>query len=221
LWTENDSKKVLDKLASAFKEKPRRFFTEHDLHSHLYHLVEKELAMKGELFSKSKDGLEVGLVHHEYPTPFRCNMSGHDFKIATESERTKKGGLFKRGHYDLIVLNPYFIEKYDAVVVAGKNYRRFCKEKAKFDVSPIQWVCEMVFGAHVESGLLPHFIDIITQDAKKVIESLQYKVGKVNFATKGSVMVFFGTPDKRIRQVEREIAQFNKENNFNIRVETA
>ena len=176
--------------------------------------------MRRELFSKSKDGLEVSLVHHEYPTPFRCDMSNHDFKIATESERTKKGGHFKRGHYDLVVLNPNFIEKYDAIVVAGKNYRRFCKEKEKFDISPMQWVCEIVFGTHVESGLMPNFIDIITQDAKKVIESLQYKVGKVNFSTKGSVMVFFGAPDKRIRQVEREIAQFNNANNFNIRTQS-
>jgi hypothetical protein len=56
LWTKNDSEKALDNLASAFREAPRRFFTEHDLHSHLYNLVEKELESRHELFVESKDG---------------------------------------------------------------------------------------------------------------------------------------------------------------------
>jgi protein-L-isoaspartate O-methyltransferase len=43
LWTKKDSEEVLGRLASAFRKTPRRFFTEHDLHSHLYNLVEKEL----------------------------------------------------------------------------------------------------------------------------------------------------------------------------------
>ena len=96
MWTENDSEKVVDGLASAFRETPRRFFTEHDLHSNLYNLVEKELG-KDALFAESKDGFQVSLVHHEYPTPFRCDMSEEDFRLVEETDRTNKGGRFKRG----------------------------------------------------------------------------------------------------------------------------
>ena len=111
MWTENDSEKVLERLASAFGETPRKFFTEHDLHSHLYNLGEKELESRHELFVESKDGFQVSLVHHEYPTPFRCDMSKKNFRLVEESDRTDKGRLFRRGHYDLVVLNPDFVNR--------------------------------------------------------------------------------------------------------------
>jgi hypothetical protein len=222
LWTENDSEKVLDDLASAFREAPRRFFTEHDLHSHLYNLVEKELESRHELFVESKDGYQVSLVHHEYPTPFRCDMSKTDFKLVGESDRSEKRNLFRRGHYDLVVLNPDFVGKFDAVVVSGKNYKLFCQEKEKIDVSPLLWVCEIVFGSHVEEGLPMNWIGIVTQDAKKIKESLKYKIGKANFAVNGSIMVFIGTkPDEKTERLESQIRKFNSENNFHIRVQTA
>ena len=75
------------------------------------------------------------------------------FKLVGESDRSEKSNLFRRGHFDLVVLNPDFVRKYDAVIVAGKNYKLFCKVKEEIDVSPILWVCEIVFGSHVEEGL--------------------------------------------------------------------
>jgi hypothetical protein len=222
LWGKSDSEKVLKQLASAFKKKPRRFFTEHDLHSHLYNLVEKELNRKGELFANSKDGLQVSLVHHEYPTPFRCDMSKKGFKIADETQRTQKHGLYRRGHYDLVVLNPDFINEFDAVVVAGKNYRRFCEEKGKIDVSPLQWACEIIFGAHVEDGLPINWEENVFQDAEKIIKSLSYKVGKANFAVNGSVMVFIGIePNDRVKGLKERINRFSHEHDFPIDVQTA
>jgi hypothetical protein len=222
LWTKEDSENVLNELAFAFKEKPRRFFTEHDLHSHLYNVVEQKLDRKGELFAESKDGFQVSLVHHEYPTPFRCDMSKKDFKIAGETERTKEGGLYRRGHYDLVVLNPKFINKFDAVIVAGKNYKRFCEEKEKFDVSPSQWACEIIFGAHVEDGIPINWEENVFQDTKKIIASLSYKVGKANFTISGSVVVFIGIePNDRVREMEEKIRKFSLKYNFPIKIQTA
>jgi hypothetical protein len=222
LWNKTDSKKVLDRLASAFRETPRRFFTEHDLHSHLYNLVEKELESKDALFAESNDRFQVSLVHHEYPTPFRCDMSNKDFRLVEESDRTNYGGFFKRGHYDLVVLNPDFVRKFDTIVVAGKNYKRFCKEKDKIDVPPLLWICEIIFCSHVEEGLPKNMIKIVTQDAKKVIESLKYKLGKVNFAENGSTMVFIGIrPNEKTERLINQIREFNRKNDFNIRVQTA
>jgi hypothetical protein len=177
-WSEDDSEKVLTRLESAFREAPRRFFTEHDLHSHLYRLVETELSDRGELFFDTLDGHKASLVHHEYPTPFRCDMSKHGFRIARDEEPTPKGGLYRRGHYDLVILNPDFVRRYDLVIVAGKNYEQFRLARDKIDVTPLLWVCEIIFGAHVEDDLPINWIKHVTQDSEKVIKTLSYKVGK-------------------------------------------
>jgi len=105
-WSENDTERVLSQLGLDFRETPRRFFTEHDLHSHLYHLVERELDARRELFYEAADGQRTSVLHHEYPTPFRCDMSKHGFRIVEENERTGNKGLYRRGHYDLVILNP-------------------------------------------------------------------------------------------------------------------
>jgi hypothetical protein len=220
VWSNNSSQKVLQQLASSFKEKPRKFFTEHDLHSHLYHLVESEL--QGKAYAISKDGFEVGLVHHEYPTPFRCDMSNKRFCIKNDPDITPKKGRFKRGHYDLVVLNPEFVKSFDAVVVAGKNYKRFIEEKSKINASPLLWACEIVFGAHVEDGLPANWENLVIQDADKIRASLIYSVGKVNFLKHGSVMVFIGIqPNDRERELEANIQKYSQEVDFPISIQTA
>jgi hypothetical protein len=222
-WSESDSERVLGKLGLAFKETPRRFFTEHDLHSHLYQLVEKELDAKGELFCVAADGQKTSVLHHEYPTPFRCDMSRHGFKIVKDNERTKKKGLYRRGHYDIVILNPDFVRRYDPVIVAGKNYGKFCLVKDEIEVTPLLWVCEIIFGSHVEEGLPENWVDIVFQDAKKVIETQKLKIGKgVNFARYGSVMVFLGiSSNEKTKKLEKEITKFSREKDFNIKFQIA
>jgi hypothetical protein len=221
-WSESDSERVLSKLGTAFKETPRRFFTEHDLHSHLYQLVEKELDARGELFCEAADGQKTSILHHEYPTPFRCDMNRHGFRIVKDKERTKKEGLYRRGHYDLVVLNPDFVRQYDPVIVAAKNYEKFCLVRDTIEVTPLLWVCEIVFGSHVEEGLPKNWVDIVFQDARKVIETLNLKIGKgVNFAKYGSVMVFIGiSPNEKTKKLEKEIVKFSLERGFKIRFQT-
>jgi hypothetical protein len=222
-WSESDSERVLSKLGTAFKETPRRFFTEHDLHSHLYQLVEKELDARGELFCEAADGQKTSILHHEYPTPFRCDMNRHGFRIVKDKERTKKEGLYRRGHYDLVVLNPDFVRQYDPVIVAAKNYEKFCLVRDKIEVTPLLWVCEIVFGSHVEEGLPKGWIDNVTQDSLKVIETLKFEGGNgIKFAKYGSVMVFIGTePTLKTEELKEEILRFSRERNFPIRFQTA
>jgi len=222
LWTKEDSEEVLNDLGSAFREKPHRFFNEPDLHSRLYNIVEEKLEQKGELFAITKDGLTASLVHHEYPTPFRCDMRDKGFSIVGEPDRIQKRSLHKREHYDLVVLNPDFIKKFDAIVVAGKNYKRFCEEKEKIEVSPVQWACEIRFAAFVENNLPVDWKENVFQDVEKIIASLNYKVGKADFAANGSVMVFIGIkPDCGIKQLEKQLHQFGLGRNFPIKVQTA
>ena len=77
-------------------------------------------------------------------------MSKKDFRLVKKSDRTdNKGELFTRGYYDLVALNPNFVRKIDAIIVAGKNYKRFCNERDKINVPPLSWICEIVFGSDI------------------------------------------------------------------------
>jgi len=58
----------------------------------------------------SRDSYKTNLVHDEYPTPFRCDMRKYDFRVTSDQERTQRGGLYKRGHHDLVISNPEFIK---------------------------------------------------------------------------------------------------------------
>ena len=219
VWSENDSEDVLSKLESAFIQTPHRFFTEHDLHSHLYHLVETKLADRGELFCVTADGEKVSLVHHEYPTPFRCDMCKHGFKLAEESDRTPKGGLYKRGHYDLVVLNPDFVRKNSLAIVSGKQYSVFKSAKKKIDVTPLLWACEILFGAHAKIPALPNeWIDLVTQDAQKIIQTLRSEVGNgVKFLASGDVSVFLGIgSNEKTKKMKERIQEFEREKMFKI-----
>ena len=175
MWSEADAGEALNALGKVFADAPRRFFTEHDLHSRLYRIVEDKLTERG-LFANSKDGMRVGLVHHEYPTPFRCDMGKHEFRIVGETEKTASGGLFKRGRYDLVVLNPEFVKDFDAIIVAGKSYARLRPLLKDFQATPLLWVCEILFANHTEVASLTNWFDLIRQDALKIIESLRFKV---------------------------------------------
>lgn len=98
----------------------------------------------------------------------------------------------------------------------------FCEEKKKINVSPLLWACEIVFGSHVEEDLPMNWIDIVTQDAKKIRESLKYKIGNAAFAVKGSIMVFIGIkPNEKTERLEGQIQKFNYDNDFHIRFQTA
>lgn len=72
---------ALSALEREFKANPHLFFTEHDLHSRLYHLIQNNISYQR---VTATDSTIHYLVHHEYPTPFRCDMSGRGFRIADD-----------------------------------------------------------------------------------------------------------------------------------------
>jgi len=209
---------VLDELEADFKNIPHKFFTEHDIHSHLHKLVEAELEKQGKRLVRSVDGQTTNLVHLEYPTPFRCDMSKHGFRVASDKDRTPRGRFYRRGHYDLVVLNPDFVRSHDLVIVSGKNYEKFCSARDSINVTPLLWVCEILFGAHVEDDLPRNWMKFVEQDSKKVIETLNYKVGKgIDFARCGSVLVFLGIASEKTVKLEEEIREFGSSQGFKIR----
>ena len=72
------------------------FFTEKELHSYFYHLcLQNEF-----IFNK------YNLIHTEYPTPFKCK----NIKDEPYIEMTNKDSKDLRGHIDLVLINPNFID---------------------------------------------------------------------------------------------------------------
>jgi hypothetical protein len=110
---------ALETLKNEFKENSTLYFTEHDIASRAYALVQEALRYQT---VTGKDDNVFYLVHHEYPTPFRCDMAKDEFKLKDEKARTNKDGKFQRGHYDLVVFNPNFLQKCTFSEAKGQNY---------------------------------------------------------------------------------------------------
>ncbi len=111
--------KGLESLEEEFRNEPTLFFTEHDLASRAYELIQKELDHRK---VRRNGGKSYYLVHHEYPTPFRCDMSGRSFAVKEEDDRTPRGGKYQRGHYDLVVFSPEFLQQCDYQLAKGQDY---------------------------------------------------------------------------------------------------
>jgi hypothetical protein len=122
------AKRAEDDLVERFSENPMLFYTEADLASYYYHIFHQ--LDEGRSYPDIM-GVRHGLVHFEYPTPFRCDMKGHKFSIKDDDDVTENGGKFKRGHYDVVVLNPELIRLLSTRGVHGQFY-----ENVKAEVLP-------------------------------------------------------------------------------------
>ncbi len=89
--------KAVEKLIKNFKDNPNHFFTENDLICALHRLIKD--ALGNELIYRDNF-----LLHCEYPTPFKCDMSGYKFRYVADNER------HKRGHFDISIIDPSFID---------------------------------------------------------------------------------------------------------------
>jgi hypothetical protein len=77
-----------DGLKNAF-QKDNHFFTETELHAYFYHLCLQNTNL-------------WGVVHTEYPTPFKCKPP-----YVIEADNASK---HRRAHIDLVLLNPNFVD---------------------------------------------------------------------------------------------------------------
>lgn len=212
---------IVKRINKIFQRNPNHFFTEHDIHSVLYNITKEELELNGALTAKTSDRREVILVHHEYPTPFRCDMQDYGFRRAGEEERTPRGGLYKRGHYDLVILNKEFVGKSELKVVCGKHYQRFKLAIQEVTIEPLIWACEVVFFPGVKS-IRKNALKMIEQDALKVKATLGHKVGRdVNFCKMGSVLIFTNHTAKETADLRRQIDRLAEHLNLEAIMATA
>lgn len=114
-------------LEKEFLRHPTYFYTEHDLASRAYGLIHERLRT---YVVRGTDKKIHTLVHHEYPTPFKCSMKGHTFSIQDEDSE------FRRGHYDIVVFNPDFLRKCSHVAARGQDFKVFKEEWKSVAVEP-------------------------------------------------------------------------------------
>jgi hypothetical protein len=94
-------------LRDAFTHTPTLFYTETDLVCWITADLNHRL---GEAkHAEDCNELPHRLVHTEYPTPFRCDIARGNFQVVGEDDRTPKNGRYRRGHLDIVVLNPAFV----------------------------------------------------------------------------------------------------------------
>jgi len=111
-------------LCKEFRSRPTLFYTDYDMTSLLYTYLLRNLPVST---ARDRDGCEHLLVHMEYPTPFRCTMSGDQFAIKGDDERTPEGALYPRGHHAVVVLNPDFIKGYSYELIKAQDYELYKK----------------------------------------------------------------------------------------------
>ena len=207
--------KVINNLQVAFRECPQCYFSEHDIHSVLYHLTQEQLKQHGETSQVTLDGYNTSLVHHEYPTPFRCDMQGYKFRRAGEEERTPKGGLYKRGHYDLVILNPDFVKKQHTRHSMRKKLQKLRLTLPRLSTQPLIWACEIIYFPKIKK-IPKNAIKIIKQGTLKIKETIN-----CNFCKIGSVYVFTSHSHKEAAQLQQQIAQLAEREQIEITYATA
>jgi len=195
-------------LCREFQSRPSLFFTENDIVCFFYNILRQNLTNP---FAKDRDGYEHLLIHGEYPTPFRCDMRGDKFEIKNDDE-TK----FKRGHYDIVVLNPDFIRAHSYPVIKGQNYEEFKNVALPHisDYSPIVlYGIEFMFsrdplkvskGENQERGV-QGFVAKVLQDAKKLVETKKWNEG---FMGHLKMLTFVKESPPKIREMlKKELAK--------------
>lgn len=193
---------AIDELCETFRSHPTHFYTENDTKCYFYNILHTKLPI-----SKDKNGKEHFLIHTGYPTPFRCDMHKGKFEIKREEDRTNKGGKYKRGHYDIVVLNPEFISQYDYKVIKAQDYESYLPEVVKNNkCSPVVlYGLEFVFSRKLlttEKGP-DNFRVEVTQDVKKLIESKNLQ-GKLRFMDQVKLLAFIFTkksPEKQEKKL--------------------
>jgi hypothetical protein len=134
----------------------------------------------------------------------------------------KDGPPFKRGHYDLVVLNPEFVGSNSLDVVSSKSFETFTTAMENVNVAPLIWACEVVFFPKMSA--IPSNADRpVNQDTLKVKETLRYKVGLDNttFSKMGSILVFTSHNAKEASILAQKVEQIRQALRIDISLFTA
>ncbi|MCX5748701.1 MAG: hypothetical protein NTZ10_00430 [Candidatus Saganbacteria bacterium] len=118
---------TIDKVKGEFRENATQYFTENDIVMYFYSQLQNEL---GYLVALDKDCNKHFLVHGEYPTPVKLDMKGINCEVKENKSR------HKRGHFDIIVLNPDFINAHSYDEIKAQTFKMF-REIYENSVKPV------------------------------------------------------------------------------------
>lgn len=152
---------AIKKTVNKFRECPRLFFTETDIHAYFYHCL-----YSTRLEVKTGDGVLTTCLHKEYPTNFRYTKKDmKDYGLEKEGDR---------GNYDLAILNPKFIQKNDIKNVINKDVRNVITRRSK---NPETFRRELIAAIEFKYVInnSKNFIQAVEKDAKKLSHGRKYQ----------------------------------------------
>jgi hypothetical protein len=114
---QSTTRQMINQLCGLFREDTTAFFRETELVSRLSALLTAHSS-----FTEKTPDRTLSLVHQEYPTPFKCQMGDLRFEVLEDSSRGK------RGHYDLVVLNPWWVDKAPPEAISNSSFAHFRQE---------------------------------------------------------------------------------------------
>ena len=206
---------IVKRLGEMFQDYPDYFFTEQDVHSLLCDIANEELQLYGITSTETNDRHEVSLVHHKYPTPFRCDMNDYRFE-------KKDKPPYERGHYDLVILNPTFVRKNSLDLVCANNLEESETSRTYANSTPLLWVCEVAFFPKIRAISNTAFLQI-RQDSLKVKETLKHRVGAKSerYCMTGSVLVFSRHNTREAADLRKQVEKLEETLELEIILTTA
>jgi hypothetical protein len=110
-----DIAKCIRILSEKFRKWPYNFFTESDAHSYLYYsFFRYGIPELKAMYPTKTPRIKPVLIHREYPTFFRYEQKNLIRYLLHEPVGTV-------GHYDMVVLNPEFMENHSIEQVISKD----------------------------------------------------------------------------------------------------
>jgi len=153
---------VIDQLAGLFRQQPTAFSRGADLSSQLTTLLAEHPA-----FTSHTPNGPVSLVRQEYPTPFKCQMGDLRFEVLEDHAQAR------RGHYDLTILNPWWVERVSSEAITNESFelfRREIRDNAQPGAPPL---CLVGIEFHLVQTERPRLADYsrIARDYRKLLLS--------------------------------------------------
>ncbi len=189
------------RIKTAFEKHPCKFFTEHDIHSELALIAAQYLKNKENLLVKTLDGHVVNRIHHEYPTPFRCQMEGTKFRAVSEEDferERQRNPKFraKRGYFDLVIFNPEYISSNKLRVVSAKDYRLFLPSLVDRKYPALDLAVEVVYFPTFDNkphyGKMERRVKSTIQDYEKLVKLMKITT-PTPFCREAAMMFFSNT----------------------------
>lgn len=200
-------------LIDLFEREATRFFTENDLVCCFHRLLHENLARLGLATVCDKDKRPHGLIHCEYPTPFRCDMGNGRFEVMADDLRTPRGSKYRRGRFDVAVLNPSFVGSHSYATIKGQDYAGFWSAVVSRMVAAdpiVLYAIELVFsrdeikpskGEEWEKAA-NRFVAGVRQDAAKLAAA----VATTGFLHRAILLAFLkGTSGEVMQTIRRQL----------------